>query len=75
MLEPATYRFNPTTGFVNLIEDYLTQPNGIAISPDGSKISDATFPSIHFIIRINPVVSSQFPGSFESLNPFLIKQY
>lgn len=32
--ESATYRFTPSTGAVNLVEDTLLQPNGIAISPD-----------------------------------------
>ncbi|KAI9859782.1 MAG: hypothetical protein M1813_006499 [Trichoglossum hirsutum] len=34
----GTYRFNPTTGAVNIAEDSLAQPNGIAISPDGKTI-------------------------------------
>jgi len=38
MLETATYRFNPTTGAVNIVEDSVVQPNGIARSPDGTKI-------------------------------------
>ena len=33
-LESATYRFRPSTGAVNVVEDTLLQPNGIAISPD-----------------------------------------
>ncbi|MCJ1244441.1 hypothetical protein MMC30_001639 [Trapelia coarctata] len=33
-LETAVYRFRPSTGAVNVVEDTLTQPNGIAISPD-----------------------------------------
>jgi sugar lactone lactonase YvrE len=38
MLETATYRFNPNTGAVNIVEDSAVQPNGIARSPDGTKI-------------------------------------
>lgn len=34
-LESATYRFRPSTGAVNLVEDSLIQPNRIAISPSG----------------------------------------
>ncbi|MCJ1261832.1 hypothetical protein MMC22_001700 [Lobaria immixta] len=37
-LEPATYRFRPSTGAVNLVEDSLIQPNGIAISPSGKTL-------------------------------------
>ncbi|MCJ1361558.1 hypothetical protein MMC16_000658 [Acarospora aff. strigata] len=33
-LEAATYRFRPSTGAVNVVEDSLIQPNGIAFSPD-----------------------------------------
>ncbi|MCJ1466325.1 hypothetical protein MMC07_004944 [Pseudocyphellaria aurata] len=37
-LESATYRFRPSTGAVNLVEDSLLQPNGIAISPSGKTL-------------------------------------
>lgn len=37
-LESATYRFRPSTGAVNLVEDSLIQPNGIAISPLGKNL-------------------------------------
>ena len=33
-LATATYRFRPSTGAVNIVEDTIAQPNGIAISPD-----------------------------------------
>ena len=33
-LGAAVYRFRPSTGSVSLVEDTLSQPNGIAISPD-----------------------------------------
>lgn len=32
-LPAATYRFRPSTGAVHLVEDTLSQPNGIALSP------------------------------------------
>jgi len=37
-LEAATYRFRPSTGAVNIVEDSILQPNGIAISPDASTV-------------------------------------
>ena len=57
-LMSATYRFRPSTGAVNAVEDTLKQPNGIAISPDGKTmyisdtgadtgVIDLRFPSIH----------------------------
>ncbi|KAK3704975.1 hypothetical protein LTR37_013492 [Vermiconidia calcicola] len=33
---PATYRFRPSTGALNIVENTLGQPNGIGISPDGN---------------------------------------
>ena len=38
MLGTATYRFRPSNGVVTIVEDTLRQPNGIAFSPDGSKL-------------------------------------
>lgn len=35
-LPTASYRFNPKTGAVIVIDDTLKQPNGIAFSPDGT---------------------------------------
>lgn len=32
-LETASYRFTPSTGAVNIIDDTMVQPNGIAIGP------------------------------------------
>jgi sugar lactone lactonase YvrE len=57
-LMSATYRFRPSTGAVNVIEDTLKQPNGIAIPLDGKTmyisdtgadtgVIDLCFPSIH----------------------------
>ena len=37
-LGTASYRFRPSTGAVNIIEDTLDQPNGIAFSPDGKTL-------------------------------------
>lgn len=37
-LAPATYRFRPSTGAVNIVEDTLLQPNGIALSPNGRTV-------------------------------------
>jgi sugar lactone lactonase YvrE len=34
-LKIATWRFRPSTCAVNIVEDSLKMPNGIAISPDG----------------------------------------
>ncbi|KXT13683.1 hypothetical protein AC579_8107 [Pseudocercospora musae] len=34
-LRAATYRFDPKTGEVRVVEDSLGQPNGIDLSPDG----------------------------------------
>lgn len=33
MLECATYRFDPSTGAVTIIDDTMDQPNGIALAP------------------------------------------
>lgn len=35
VLSPATYRFRPSTGAVQVVENSLEQPNEIGISPDG----------------------------------------
>ncbi|KAH8645846.1 lactonohydrolase [Tricladium varicosporioides] len=49
-LEAATYRFNPKTGLVSLVEDSMGAPNGIAFSPGGKTLyisdSNADFASI-----------------------------
>ncbi|KAJ9638179.1 hypothetical protein H2204_004490 [Knufia peltigerae] len=37
-LPAASYRFDPATGAVFLIDDTLMQPNGIAFSPDGQTL-------------------------------------
>ena len=37
-LPAATYRFDPATGAVTLVDDSLSQPNGIALSPDGKHV-------------------------------------
>ena len=37
-LPPASYRYNATSGAVFLVDDTVTQPNGIAFSPDGSTL-------------------------------------
>ena len=34
-LEAATYRYDPATGHVGIVEDSAEAPNGIAFSPDG----------------------------------------
>ena len=34
-LPAVTWRFRPSTGSLNIVENTLQQPNGIAISPDG----------------------------------------
>ncbi|KAI9748252.1 MAG: hypothetical protein M4579_007276 [Chaenotheca gracillima] len=33
-IETASYRFDPSTGAVNVVDDSIIQPNGIAIAPD-----------------------------------------
>lgn len=37
-LPVASYRFNPKTGAVNVIEDTIKEPNGITFSPDGKHV-------------------------------------
>ena len=37
-LKPATYRFDPKTGSVHMVDDTIIQPNGIDISPDGKHL-------------------------------------
>lgn len=38
VLPTATYRFNPSTGALALVDETLVQPNGISISPDGATL-------------------------------------
>ena len=61
-LEPATYRFTPSTGAVSVVEDTIVQPNGIAISPDAHTIyiTDSG--------AINGVISPYLPSSGSSFN-------
>lgn len=58
--ESATYRFRPSTGAVNLVEDSLIQPNGIAISPSGKTlyISDTGATNGPILASIGPQGSS-----------------
>ncbi|OQO02848.1 hypothetical protein B0A48_11131 [Cryoendolithus antarcticus] len=37
-LKPASYRFDPKTGAVTMIDDSIAQPNGIALSPNGAHL-------------------------------------
>jgi sugar lactone lactonase YvrE len=37
-LPAATYRFDPKTGAVTIVDDSISQPNGIALSPDGKHV-------------------------------------
>jgi len=37
-LQSASYRFDPSTGAVTVIDNSLIQPNGIALSPDGAHV-------------------------------------
>ena len=37
-LEPAVYRYVPSTGLIQLLTDTLISPNGIAFSPSGSTV-------------------------------------
>ncbi|EKG19757.1 Six-bladed beta-propeller TolB-like protein [Macrophomina phaseolina MS6] len=37
-INPATYRFDPSTGSVVIAEDSLDEPNGVAFSPDGKTL-------------------------------------
>ena len=34
-IRSGTYRFDPSTGYVSLVEDTLVEPNGVTFSPDG----------------------------------------
>lgn len=34
-INPATYRFDPSTGLVTVVDDTLIEPNGAQFSPDG----------------------------------------
>jgi sugar lactone lactonase YvrE len=53
-LPAASYRFNPDTGAVVLIDDTLKEPNGIAFSPDGSTL---------YISDTGGVEGSRAPGA------------
>ncbi|KAK6408899.1 hypothetical protein LTR95_018375 [Oleoguttula sp. CCFEE 5521] len=37
-LKTASYRFDPKTGAVTMIDDSIAQPNGIALSPNGAHL-------------------------------------
>ncbi|KAF7194562.1 Gluconolactonase [Pseudocercospora fuligena] len=37
-LKAATYRFDPKRGIVRMVESTISQPNGIAMSPDGKTV-------------------------------------
>lgn len=37
-IEAATYRYNPSTGSISIVDDSLKSPNGIAFSPDGTNL-------------------------------------
>ena len=37
-LPALSYRFRPSTGAVSVVDDYLIQPNGIALSPDAKTV-------------------------------------
>jgi sugar lactone lactonase YvrE len=37
-IQASTYRLNPTTGAVNIVDDTLIFPNGISFSPDGKTL-------------------------------------
>lgn len=60
-LGAASYRFRPSTGAVNVIEDSLEQPNGIAFSPDQKTLymSDTA--------AISPVIVPKY-GTLKYLN-------
>lgn len=49
-IEAATYRYNPSTGSISIVDDSLESPNGIAFSPDGANLyltdTGAVFPDI-----------------------------
>lgn len=35
VLQPATWRFRPSTGAATIVDNTVAQPNGLGISPDG----------------------------------------
>lgn len=37
-LHPSTWRFRPSTGAVSVVDNTVNQPNGIGMSPDGTKL-------------------------------------
>ena len=59
-LMPATYRFDPKTGEVRIVEDSLGQPNGIDLSPDGK----------HFYISDSEAYSGSILEDGPPLNPW-----
>ena len=67
-LEAATYRYDPTTGNVGIIDDSAVAPNGINFSPDGSILyltdTGAGIPDIDPTIPLSevPVVTYNATG-------------
>ncbi|KAL8711594.1 MAG: hypothetical protein Q9220_004004 [cf. Caloplaca sp. 1 TL-2023] len=61
-LESATYRFTPCTGAVHLVEDTLTQPNGIALAPNNRTvyISDSGATNGPITPFIRPSLGAEF---------------
>ncbi len=70
-LRSASYRFDPKTGVVQIIDDTLVQPNGIAIDPEGKHIyiSDSG-------AETGSIVAGGPPGSpFNQTGPRAVYKY
>lgn len=60
-LEPAVYRFVPSTGLVQMLAENFVSPNGIAFSPDGLTvyITDTSVDSVSIL----PPANASAPAS------------
>lgn len=70
-LRSASYRFDPKTGSVTIIDDTLQQPNGIALSPDGKNVYISDTGAVS-----GSILQSGPPGSpFNQTGPRTIYKY
>ena len=61
-INAATWRFDPVTSLVNLVEDSLDEPNGVRLSPDGNTLylSDTGAGQVVIDSNVDPPPRMQF---------------
>ena len=72
-LASATYRFRPCTGSVQIVEDTLLQPNGIAISPDLQTVYISDTGAVSAPLTTDP--ATQKGASFDPLGRRTVYAY